>query len=155
MKSLEQQLTELKTYIEEGDQLANSVSSKGTYWHIDHSLNVISKVIQVLKESNPDDFDPHSSFLKSVIMFTGYMPRGKGRAPKQTVNQNEINRTELKKTFKQVQSASKSVASLSNDKTFDHPLFGWLTKKETIRFIGIHTHHHLKIIRDIRKKNRR
>ena len=35
---------------------------------------------------------------------------------------------------------------------FDHHIFGMLNKQETLRFLEIHTNHHLKIVNDILKK---
>ena len=34
---------------------------------------------------------------------------------------------------------------------FKHPIFNMLTKKQTLRFLEMHTKHHLKIVRDILK----
>jgi hypothetical protein len=147
-----QQLTELESHIKRGDIESEKVSSKGTYWHVDHALSVIQKVTQSLNDSKPSDFEPHRSFLKTVILFTGYMPRGKGRAPKQTISADEISMDDLTKSLTETRVAVKKLSKTGLNKAFNHPLFGWLTKKETVRFIGIHTHHHLKIIRDIKKE---
>jgi hypothetical protein len=38
---------------------------------------------------------------------------------------------------------------VSKDHFFEHPYFGKLKLKETIRFLEIHTTHHLSIIEDI------
>ncbi len=37
---------------------------------------------------------------------------------------------------------------------FNHHVFGMLTKKQTLRFLEIHTKYHLKIVNDILKKQR-
>jgi hypothetical protein len=41
---------------------------------------------------------------------------------------------------------------MSSDKYFDHPYFGNLRLNKTIKFLEIHTKHHLEIINDIIKK---
>ena len=41
--------------------------------------------------------------------------------------------------------------NISKDHYFEHPFFGKIKRKETIRFLEIHTNHHLKIIDDILK----
>jgi hypothetical protein len=41
--------------------------------------------------------------------------------------------------------------SISNNHYFEHPFLGKLKKKAAIRFLEIHTNHHLKIIEDIIK----
>lgn len=152
IKRLNKQLDELTSYTNKGNIINKKVSQKGTYWHIDHSLKVLEGIPEVLKKSNPKDYRPKFSFLKLVIMNTGYMPRGKGRAPKQVVPDGDVTKEQLLLKLEKVKASINGLKSIKKDKTFKHPLFGWLNLKDTIKFMGIHTHHHIKIIRDISKQ---
>ncbi len=151
IERLLKQINELDSFIKAGDSHNNKISKKGTFWHIDHSLKVLEGIPEVLKNSNPQDYQPKFSFLKLIIMNTGYMPRGKGRAPKQVVPDTALSKEELLLKLNKVRESVKSLMTLEKNKTFKHPLFGWLDLKDTIKFMGIHTHHHLKIIKDIIK----
>ncbi|ARN76966.1 hypothetical protein BST97_02535 [Nonlabens spongiae] len=153
LKKLENQLAELHSYIELGNQNANNVSKVGTYWHIDHSLNVIKGIIQTLEESNPKNYAPKFSFWKWVVMTFKTIPRGKGKAPKQTLSAQEATHNSLLEKHASTIEEVAEIPAIDENKIFKHPLFGWMKKKETVKFITIHTHHHLKIIRDIVKKN--
>ncbi|MEO9954573.1 hypothetical protein [Nonlabens sp.] len=148
---LNEQLIEIKSFIYKGDLINDKVSKKGTYWHIDHSLQILNSICEVLEHSNPGDYQPKFSFTKFIIMKTGYIPRGKGRAPKQTLPQNIKTKEDLLTELNKAVNAIKSLDALPSNKTFRHPLFGWLNLEDTIKFMGIHTHHHIKILRDIVK----
>lgn len=136
---LNQQLTELASFIKAGDQLNTKVSSKGTYWHLDHSLQVLHAITDDLINSHPEDYRPKFSLPKWIIMTTGFIPRGKGRAPKQTIPTGEISEEELLSSLDSFKEASKNLNDLAVDKSFRHPLFGSLNLKDTIKFMGIHT----------------
>lgn len=41
------------------------------------------------------------------------------------------------------------LASLDENQFFTHTLFKQLNKKQTLKFLGLHTNHHLKIVKDI------
>ncbi|AGC75161.1 hypothetical protein LX97_02461 [Nonlabens dokdonensis] len=151
IERLKNQLNEIESFIHKGDIHKEKISQKGTYWHIDHSLKVLEGIPEVLKNSNPQDYKPKFSFIKFMIMNTGYMPRGKGRAPKQVIPEGELSKKELLLKFEKVKTNIESLKTLEKDKTFKHPLFGWLNLNDTVKFMGIHTHHHIKIIRDILK----
>lgn len=151
IQKLLHQIDQLHSFILEGNQLNRKVSDKGTYWHIDHSLQVLRGIPEVLKNSNPKDYQPKFSFTKWLIMSTGYIPRGKGRAPKHTIPQNEVTQQDLLSQLEIVKTGIDNLNKLDKNKTFKHPLFGWLNLLDTIKFMGIHTHHHIKIIRDIMK----
>jgi hypothetical protein len=149
--SFNQQIAELESVINKGDLFHSAVSNKSTYWHVAHSLQVLSGIPEVLKNSNPSDYNPKFSWTKLIILNTGYIPRGKGRAPQHTLPQDKITKEELLVHLKKVKYASTKLKDLPTGKTFRHPLFGWLNLKDTLTFMKIHTHHHLKIIKDINR----
>lgn len=150
-QQLLEKIDQLHNFILKGNQQNSKVSVHGTYWHIDHSLQVLQAVIDSFKQSDPKDYQPKFSFTKLLIMSTGYIPRGKGRAPKQTLPQNELSQKELLSKLEKVKLEIDNWYKLDKNKTFKHPLFAWLNSKETIKFMGIHTYHHIKIIKDILK----
>ena len=147
------QLEELNYFIDLGDQKNPEVSKAGTYWHIDHTLNVIKGIIQTLEESDPKDYQSKFSILKWVIMTFKIIPRGKAKAPKQTLSIQEATQESLLDKHASTVADVARIPEIRSEKIFKHPIFGWMKKKETVKFITIHTHHHIKIIRDIAKKN--
>ena len=52
----------------------------------------------------------------------------------------------------QLEKAKENMAMLSileDNQFFTHPLFKQLNKKQTLKFLKLHTNHHLKIVKDI------
>ncbi|GAK97358.1 hypothetical protein JCM19294_1404 [Nonlabens tegetincola] len=152
MKSIKDQLKSIATELDKGNLVVASVSKKGTYWHLDHSLRVIEGVLETLITSKPEDFSPRINFWKKIILLTGYIPRGKGKAPKQVVPLPEISKDDLLKRLESIQVLLSKSENTHKKAHFNHPLFKDLNKKQTLRFLRIHTHHHLKIIADINKR---
>lgn len=142
---------ELESYITLKNRRNDAVSKSDVAWQIDHSLKVINLVCDTLLKSNPKE---HKSKLNKwrLLFFTlGGFPRGKVKAPK-FVRPPEIISTE--DLNNQIQLAYKNIESvrLANKHAhFKHFIFGMLHKKRTVRFLKLHTNHHLKIIRDIVK----
>lgn len=147
------QLEELKHFIDLGDQRNPEVSKAGTYWHIDHSLNVIKGIIQTLEESDPKDYKSKFSIWKWLVMTFKVIPRGKAKAPKQTLSAQEATQESLLQKHASTVSDVARIPEIAENKVFKHPIFGWMKKQETVKFITIHTHHHIKIIRDILGSN--
>lgn len=148
---LNSQLKTIESYIAKEDSDNLSISQVSIYWHIEHSLQVLLQVITFLNNSYVEDYKPKPSFFKWLIMTTRYIPRGKGRAPQQTVPKVKSTQKELTILLEKAKTAIETVAYLPEKKNFKHPYFGYLHKKDTIKFIEIHTNHHLKIINDIKK----
>ncbi|AZQ44780.1 hypothetical protein [Nonlabens ponticola] len=150
MKKLEAQIDELQEFYQMGDLSKAQVSKSGIYWHVDHCLRILEAVPQALASSTAVDYKPKNSFTKFLIMTTGWIPRGKGRAPKYvTPKKGNIPETVIEQRFENARQQVNTLKDLEADKHFYHPLFGSLTKKKAIKFLGIHTHHHLKILRDM------
>jgi hypothetical protein len=152
MEKLAALISEIESKIEFRNSKNNIVSKSDIAWHLDHVLKVINGISAVLKKSNPTDYKSTFNFKRSLILFLGKIPRGKAKAPETVISIGEISLEDLKL---QVDNAKNSISEFKNynpKNNFQHPLFGQLNSKETLRFLEIHTKHHLKIVDDILKK---
>ncbi|WP_394748416.1 DUF1569 domain-containing protein [Spongiimicrobium salis] len=149
---MEQQLTLIETYLSKRDQLNTNVSAVPVAWHLDHSLKVINGICDTLNASDPKTYQPNFSFLRLFCYTFNYIPRGKAKAPK-SVRPPKIITTEAILT--QLQTAKEKlekVLEMDDHVHFKHPYFKELNKKQALRFMQLHTEHHLKIVRDILEK---
>lgn len=143
-------LQELETKIPIQNMVQSSVSTSPIGWHIEHSLLAINKIIEATKTSDPNSYKFVFKPLKYIVYLTGKIPRGKAKNPKvvepEFFDENTLN-VHLQKTKKVIE----ELRSTDKNKYFKHPYFGNLKLKDTIKFLEIHTNHHLKIISDIQK----
>lgn len=147
----EKQLSELESYIPQLEKTNSKITHSNIGWQIDHSLRVIRGVAKQLEDSNPSEFTSKFNFSKFVVMTTKHIPRGKAKAPKAVQNENPITEETIKEFLEKTKTQISKIEGLDKNSYFPHPYFGNMNKKEAIRFIGIHTEHHLKIIRDMLK----
>lgn len=144
--------TAIEKNIEKTDVVNHAVSAKSVGWQLDHILNVLIAVSENIPNSKPENYTPKFSFLKSFILTTGYIPRGKGKAPKFTIGTEEKYTPEfLQDKLKRAKQGVNNIPTLHKNNYFNHPLFGKMNRDTTIRFLKIHSKHHLKIIEDIVK----
>ena len=125
------------------------VSQASVGWHIAHSCLVINSIVGALKKSNPADYRWKFSMPHLYVTIRGGFPRGRGKAPERVMPLGEISPETLHDLVSKSQNALAELPGLPKNAHFKHPLFGLLNKKSTIRFLEIHTHHHVKIINDI------
>jgi hypothetical protein len=154
MKRLSDLLTQLNKHIAHADCSNTSISTATVGWHIEHTLLVINQIIATLQTSEPSKYESKFSFWKLVIFTTKKIPRGKAKAPKQVQPANSFTITSLQNHLLQAQAAIQQLSSLQANHYFKHPIFGNLNVKSTIKFLGIHTSHHLNIINDIVKNSK-
>lgn len=126
-----------------------TISKSGTYWHLDHALKVIIKVTETMLSSDPTAYQPKFHFLKSMILLTGKIPRGKAKAPKHVLPPEQVTKNDLLQQLHRAKDLVGQLHTLDADCYFNHPMFGHLNVKKAIQFLGIHTLHHLKIVKDI------
>ena len=131
MKKLISQLNEIENLKQFSDKSTPEISEASVGWHLEHSLIIISRILEGLKKSNPKEFKPHFSLPKFTIPSGG-----------ETIQNIENLIVDIKKNIPEVE-------KLNANSFVEHPLFGHLNLKQTIKFLSIHTHHHLKIIRDV------
>lgn len=146
---LDKELTELLSYLPKRDSVQVAVSSVSVAWHIDHTLKVLNAVLNSLEQSTPNNFKANINFLRGVVFMTKNMPRGVGKAPKSVLPPEDIKNEDILAQLQEVKQRFSTINALPKKASFDHPVFGLLKTKKSIKFLDIHTNHHLKIIRDI------
>lgn len=144
-------IEDLASYIPAAEKVNPKITGSNVAWQIDHSLKVIKASINMLKNADPSKYQPKFSLVKSVIMFTGKIPRGKAKAPKQVNYKGDISKESLKNQVAELKEIIADLNQIPEKNFFRHPIFGDLDKKRTLKFIKIHSKHHLKIIKDIIK----
>ncbi|MBC7696124.1 MAG: hypothetical protein H7141_11830 [Burkholderiales bacterium] len=149
MKSIDHFLNELNKYIELYDKTDSSISESSIGWHIEHSLKVINQIISVLEKSKPDEYKWRFNFWRTVVLTSGKIPRGRGKAPKTVLPNGIISRAILIQSLNNANLNLVKLDNLDQNAFFLHPYFGLLNLKTTRSFLSIHTNHHLKIIKDI------
>ena len=141
--------------ITNSDIKATDVSTNGIDWHLDHSLKVIIVVTKALKKSDPSKFQRKYNLLRSVIFMSGKIPRGKGKAPRSVLPPDNVLKEDLYLQFDSAVEALNQIEKLDPSSNFKHPYYGQLDLKMSLRFLLIHTNHHLKIMKEILQSSNR
>ncbi|MET2984420.1 DUF1569 domain-containing protein [Aureibaculum conchae] len=149
MPLLQQELSFLERAISNSDKIATKISASNVAWHIDHSLKVIHRVCNYLITSDPNEYKWKFNKWRFIIFLKGSIPRGRAKAPKKVRPPENIRIEDLKLELEKAEQLLKSIEKLPTKSNFDHHIFGKLHLKKTIRFLEIHTNHHIKIIKDI------
>ncbi len=148
---MESTINKLIKHVDLAETSNVNVSSSSIGWHIAHSLLVIIKISQALKNSEEKDYNPTFSKQKLFVFLFGKFPRGKAKAP-DAVNPIQFYEDDLSQLYEEAKMASDILEKANKNQFFNHPIFGHLNKKATIRFLKIHTNHHVSIITDILQK---
>jgi len=146
---LTRQVTELTSYIQQFTRAESAVSAGSVGWHISHAAAVINGVISNILNSNPASYRRKFNWKKILVFTLNKIPRGKITAPKSVQPPALITEGLLNQQLAEISTGITQLENLSQTHYFEHPFLGKLTRKETIRFLEIHTQHHLNIIKDI------
>ena len=149
---LKKQISQLETHIPLIDKENSKVSKSTVGWQLDHALKVFNLTSAWTENSNPENYKRKFNFWRSILFPLGYFPRGRVRAPKVTQPPSVILIEDLKSQIQAARTHIENLNKLPKTAYFEHFIFGKLSKKQTFRFLQMHTHHHLKIINEILKK---
>lgn len=151
-------LIDLASRAEEMSLQSESVSSWSVGRHVEHltlsdefTLDGLLKLL-----ADPEGGKPGGpNLVGRICLWAGYIPRGRGKAPKGVVPQgipSEDVRDKLlvvRQGFVELQtSAGQLTSSIA---TVPHPVFGRLDASRWLRFTVVHHHHHQKIMHDIER----
>lgn len=151
MKNLKTLLDQVESRIPLFEKENLAISKTNVGWHIEHSLLTINGVTKVILESNPKDYKWKFKLSRLLIFILGKIPRGKAKAPQIVVPNTTIDLASLQEHINKTRNSLLELKTISKDHYFEHPFFGKIKRDDTIRFLEIHTNHHLKIIEDIIK----
>ncbi|WJJ97318.1 DUF1569 domain-containing protein [Algibacter luteus] len=149
---LSQLLSKIEATIPQKEVKNPSVSNATVGWQLDHALKVFNAVSEWTANSNPEDYKYKFNYWRTILLTSGYFPRGKVKAPKHVLPPETVTTEDLLKQLETARIHVGKLKSLPEKAYFKHFIFGKLSKKKTLRFLEVHTNHHLKIINDILKK---
>lgn len=129
----------------------STISSASVGWHIIHSCLVINSVSNAVLKSDPKNFKKKFSFKAFMVLLLNKFPRGSAKAPSFTMPTFEITTDSVLQNIAVSRQHLEMLATANKNQYFTHPIFGNLNLNDTIKFFGVHTNHHVKIIKDIVK----
>ena len=145
-------LNQIEESIPFHEKTNSSVSASSIGWQLDHSLKVINAVCAVMIKTNPDKYKKDFNLWRSLLFTLCYIPRGKAKAPKLVLPPEIITSENLHKQLQTAKKHLEQVKPLPETSHFIHHVFGMLSKQQTLRFLEMHTKHHLKIANEILTK---
>ncbi|UAM98723.1 DUF1569 domain-containing protein [Polaribacter litorisediminis] len=146
---LDKEFSAIQHYISLKDKENTSVSKGNVAWHLDHSLKVINSVCTTFKASKESEYKRQFNATRLLIFALGFFPRGKVKAPKQVTPPTIIEKKDLKNQLNEAIKNIEVIKNLHPHQNFVHPIFKQLDRNQTLKFLKLHTTHHLKIIKDI------
>ena len=125
--------------------------------HLEHLLLAESGILRWIDatladpEGSPSGGRP--SRRGTMVLVSGWIPRGRAKAPERTVPPAEIGE-DLAERLTAHRTAAVGLEPRLTDihggtSTREHPILGHYTASQWLRFLDIHHRHHEKIIRDI------
>jgi hypothetical protein len=144
-------LTQIEEAIPHFEEINPSISNSNIGWHIEHSLMVFNGIIDTLSRSNPKEYKWTFNFKRLVVFTRRKIPRGIAKAPKSVVPKMDFSMESLFAHLEKAKIKLEEIKQLDPKQFFNHPGFGNIRLKQTVRFLAIHTKHHLDIIHDIEK----
>ncbi len=151
MEEIKKQLSELANQIQNQETINTLVSKSSIGWHIEHTLLVMNITIESIKESNPVNYKKTFNFKRIIVFVLNKIPRGKIRAPKAVQPKEDFTIDSLKEHIEKSKLNLEKLNALNSSYYFDHPFLGHLKLNSTIKFIKLHTQHHINIINEIIK----
>jgi hypothetical protein len=139
----------LESKISNYQKVNTAISASSVGWHIEHTLLVLINVTERIKNSKPEEFKANFNLVRTNVFTLNKMPRGKGKAPKSVQPNMDITLNSVKTKLELAKEKVNELYNLDKNKHFAHPYFGNVKLNGCIKFLGIHTAQHIKIIEDI------
>ncbi len=150
--NLKVKLNEVASYIALRDTINLEVSEASIAWHMDHIYLMVNQLHKALEYSDESNYKAEFNKTRDYVFTSNTLPRGKVTAPEAVRPAENVTINTLQMHYDQALATVEKLPTLPENKHFNHPILGTMNRDETIKFLTIHTKHHLKIIRDILKE---
>lgn len=144
-----QKIDRLEEYTVQMEAEDTTVSKVGVDWHLAHSLKTINGICDALAKSSPEDYSWSANVARTMSLTFNFIPRGRAQSPRSVIPDEVITLADLQQMIQQARLNVQKAIMLPEQANFEHPVFGVITRGEALRFLEVHTQHHLKIIEDI------
>ena len=151
MDKIKIQLQKIESLLPKIDVTNDKVSKASVGWHLEHLLLILNSSLKGLTMTNPKDYNPKFSIKKCIFLNFGLIPRGKIRAPKQFIPLENPTQESILKLINLAKERLETAQNLPEKSFITHPFLGDFDKKTTLKFLWLHSNHHLKIVDDILK----
>ena len=151
MKNIKDQLLKIESLLPKIEVRNGKVSKASVGWHLEHLLLILNSSLKGLTMTDPEDYKPKFSLKKYVFLNFGLIPRGKIRAPKQFFPLEVPTQESILKLLNLAKDRLEAAKELPEKSFITHPFLGDFDKQTTLRFLWLHSNHHLKIVDDILK----
>lgn len=153
MDSLERQVQQLEQYMAYSHVKNEQISKGSVGWHIEHCLLVMMTIFKALRKSEPSSYRWVFNWKRTWVFFTKNIPRGRVKAPSYVdplhVTDQLVTDLHVTDQLARVYQSLEEMKNLPPKAYFQHFIFGDLDLANTLYFLRIHTHHHLKIMAEL------
>jgi len=151
MENIQNQLRKIESLVPEINKENLQISKASVGWHLEHSLLILNGSLKGLTMTNPENYRPKFSIKKFVFLNFGLIPKGKIKSPKQFIPLETPTKESIEKLLNLAKERLETVKNLPSKSYITHPFLGDFDKITTLKFLVLHTNHHLKIVDDILK----
>lgn len=152
------QLDEIARLVRFEPALLDRQSARVSRWTIGLQLDHILKVLEVGQKALAGARAPLPrgvNLTGRIVLALGWFPRGVAKSPERVLPEEQspavlaARTSELRRVF--CETPLDEAIYADPRPVFPHPVFGGLTALQSLRFLALHTHHHLRIVADIRR----
>jgi hypothetical protein len=157
--ALLRQCDQLEKLAAEPDERLFYRAQRISTWNVADQLDHIARATQAMTGAIEQALQPEAasggrpSLVGRMVLFTGWIPRGAGKAPQSTQAQTGSKEqlgsllAQLRQVLDRLESRLPEIDGARG--RVNHFAFGDLTPRQWLSVIEVHTRHHLKIVRDI------
>lgn len=152
------QLDEVANIVRTGDAALAVRVKRVSGWSIGQQLDHLLRAAQATLDRILDAPAPLARRINltgRVLLGLGWYPRGVARSPK-AFEGHDRSAAEIEESLVSVRAALGRVRERPDlvgrpEAVVPHPYFGGLTRTQALRMVAVHTEHHLKIVRELRR----